>query len=82
MVGTLEFNVPQTTAIDVEAELERINKDIAYYEGFRDSVNKKLGNERFVSKAPAAVVEAERKKLADAETKLAALRASLEALKA
>ena len=43
-------------------------------------MNKKLGNERFVSKAPAAVVEAERKKLADAETKIAALKASLEAL--
>ena len=80
MVGTLEFNVPQTTAIDVEAEISRISKDIAYYEGFRESVNKKLGNERFVSKAPAAVVEAERKKLADAETKIAALKASLEAL--
>ena len=80
MVGTLEFNVPQTTAIDVEAEISRISKDIAYYEGFRESVNKKLGNERFVSKAPVAVVEAERKKLADAETKIAALKASLEAL--
>ena len=80
MVGTLEFNVPQHTAIDVEAETARINKDIEYYEGFKASVEKKLGNERFVSKAPAAVVEAERKKLADAETKLEALRASLAAL--
>ena len=41
---------------------------------------KKLSNERFVSKAPEAVVEAERRKQADAESKLATLRAALDAL--
>ncbi len=80
MVGTTEFNVPLLASIDVEAEKEKILKDINYYEGFKKSVEKKLSNERFVSNAPAAVVEAERKKLADSETKLAALRATLEAL--
>ena len=81
MVGTLEFNIPQSNLIDVEAERARINKEIDYLVGFRASVEKKLSNERFVSKAPEAVVAAERKKLEDADTKLAALRASLEALK-
>ena len=80
MVGTTEFNVPLANNIDVEAERTRINKEIDYLVGFRQSVEKKLSNERFVNNAPAAIVETERRKLADAEQKLAALRATLEAL--
>ena len=81
MVGTLEFNVPLASNIDVDAEIARLEKDITYLEGFKNSINKKLSNERFVNNAPAAVVEGERKKLADTEQKLAANRATLEALK-
>ena len=81
MVGTLEFNVPLASSIDVEAEIARLEKDIAYLEGFQKSIEKKLSNERFVNNAPAAVVEGERKKLADTQQKLAANRATLEALK-
>ena len=80
LVGTVEFNVPLADRIDTDAEKAKIQKDIDYYEGFRQSTLKKLGNERFVSKAPEAVVEAERKKLADAESKLATLRETLAAL--
>lgn len=80
MVGTDEFNIPLLDSIDVEAEKAKLAKDIAYYEGFKTSVEKKLSNERFVSNAPAPVVEAERKKLADANAKLDALRANLAAL--
>ncbi len=80
MVGTCEFNVPMAAGTDVEAEKARIQKDIAYYEGFKASVEKKLANERFVAHAPEAVVAGERKKLDDANTKLAALRATLAAL--
>ncbi len=80
MVGTTEFNIPQSANIDIEAERARITKDIAYLQGFKASVEKKLANERFVSHAPEAVVAAERKKLADAEAKLATLEASLAAL--
>ncbi|MDE5642370.1 MAG: valine--tRNA ligase [Muribaculaceae bacterium] len=80
LVGTTEYNVPLADNIDVEAERARINKEIDYLTGFKASVEKKLSNERFVSKAPAAVVDVERQKLADAEQKLAALRATLEAL--
>ena len=61
-------------------EIARLKKDIEYYEGFLASVMKKLSNERFTSKAPAAVVDAERRKQADAEQKLASLRASLASL--
>ena len=80
MVGTDEFNIPLTACIDVEAERAKITKEIAYLEGFKASVEKKLSNERFVNGAPAAVVENERHKLSDAESKLAALRATLAAL--
>ncbi len=80
MVGTLEFNIPQSSNIDIEAERARIQKDIEYYTGFKASVEKKLSNERFVANAPKPVVDAERKKLADAQAKLAALEASLNAL--
>ncbi len=81
MVGTVEFNIPQSTDIDVEAELARIEKEIAYLTGFKASVEKKLSNDRFVANAPEAVVAAERKKLSDADAKLAALHASIAALK-
>ena len=82
MVGTQEYAVPLAGNIDVEAEKTRLQKDIAYYEGFLASVQKKLANEKFVSKAPAAVIEGERRKQADAQSKLATLRASLSALSA
>ena len=81
MVGTLELNVPLASAIDVDAEIARLEKDIKYLEGFRASIEKKLSNERFVSGAPAAVVENERKKLADTLSKLEANRQTLDALR-
>ena len=74
MVGTQEYDVPLSNCVDLEAERARIEKDIKYYEGFLQSVMKKLSNEKFVSKAPAAVIEGERRKQADAESKLATLR--------
>ena len=80
MVGTQQYDVPLQGNIDIDAEKARIEKDIAYYEGFLASVLKKLSNERFVSKAPAAVIDGERRKQADAESKLETLRAALAAL--
>ncbi|MDE6437802.1 MAG: valine--tRNA ligase, partial [Muribaculaceae bacterium] len=81
MVGATEFAVPQSANIDVAAEIARIEKDIAYQEGFLKSVEKKLAKERFVANATEAVVAAERKKQADALAKLETLRASLAVLK-
>lgn len=80
MVGTIEFNVPLTNNIDVEAEIAKLKKDLEYYEGFKNSVLKKLSNEKFVNNAPVAVVDGERRKLADAETKINALKESIDAL--
>lgn len=70
IVGITEVNIPLTDSIDKDAELQKLRKDLAYYEGFKASVLKKLSNERFVNNAPAPVVEAERKKLSDAEAKI------------
>ncbi|MCH5318979.1 MAG: valine--tRNA ligase [Paramuribaculum sp.] len=81
MAGTTEVNVPLADNIDKEAEIAKLSKDLEYYKGFKQSVEKKLGNERFVNNAPAQVVEGERKKLSDAEAKIANLTAALEALK-
>jgi hypothetical protein len=74
LVGTTEYAVPLEGLVDAEAEREKAMAEIKRLEGFLLGIEKKLGNERFVSSAPAAVVELERKKKADAETKIAALR--------
>lgn len=81
LVGTTEYAVPLGANINVDEELKKLQADLTYYEGFRVSVLKKLDNERFISKAPQAVVDAERKKLADAESKIRTLTDSINALK-
>ncbi|MDE5971653.1 MAG: valine--tRNA ligase, partial [Muribaculaceae bacterium] len=81
MVGSMEFEVPLSAdAVDVESELAKLRKDLDYERGFLASVEKKLSNERFVSSAPAPVVEAERRKQASALARIAALEASIAAL--
>ncbi len=80
MVGTTEVNIPLSDNIDVEAELARLNKELDYYKGFKASVEKKLNNERFIANAPAAVVEGERRKFADAEAKIDNLSQAIAAL--
>lgn len=81
MVGTTEYAVPLGNLINVEEELKKLEADLKYQEGFLQSVLKKLSNEKFVSKAPANVIEMEHRKQADAETKIAALKESIAALK-
>lgn len=80
IAGTTTYEVPMADMIDTEAERAKLAKEIDYLNGFKASIEKKLSNERFVAKAPAAVVEGERKKLADAEAKIAQLTDSLQAL--
>ena len=80
MIGTTEYNVPLTNSINIEEELAKLNKDLVYYQGFLATVLKKLSNERFVNNAPAAVVEIERKKQSDAETKIKTIQESIAAL--
>ena len=81
MVGTTEYCVPLEGAINVEEELKKLQADLDYAIGFLKSVEKKLSNERFVANAPEAVVAAERKKQADAQSKIKTLEESIAALK-
>ena len=81
LVGTVEYAVPLGGNIDIDAELKKLESELAYNEGFLQSVLKKLGNEKFVSNAPAKVIEMERKKQSDAEAKIAMLKESISALK-
>jgi len=60
--------MPIADVIDLDTEKERLEKEIAKQQSEIDRFQKKLGNEKFVANAPEAVVEAEREKLADAET--------------
>ena len=81
MVGTTEFAVPLGNMIDVEAEIARMEAELKHKEGFLAGVMKKLSNEKFVNNAPAAVIELERKKQADAESIIKSLKESIAALK-
>ena len=81
MVGTTEYAIPLGNLIDTEAEIAKQEAELKYLEGFLAGVLKKLSNERFVANAPAVVVDMERKKQADAESKIAALKESLAQLK-
>ena len=77
IVGTEKYFVAINQVVDVEAERERITKDLTHARGFVSGVEKKLSNERFVSGAPAQVLEVERKKLADGQARIIMLEESL-----
>lgn len=81
MIGTTEYAVPLGNTIDVAEEIQKMEAEIDYLEGFLRSVMKKLGNEKFVANAKPEVVAVERKKRADAESKLALLRENVAKLK-
>ncbi|MBR2325968.1 MAG: valine--tRNA ligase [Alistipes sp.] len=82
IVKTTQYFVPMGDNIDKEAEIAKLEKDLAYNEGFLATVMKKLSNERFVSSAPAQVVANEQNKKRDAEAKIAAIKEQIAALKA
>ncbi len=82
--GALNFSVksniyyiPVEGSIDVEAEIEKLKKDLDYYTGFLVSVEKKLSNKRFVDHAPEQVVNKEKQKQADALAKIESIKESL-----
>lgn len=79
-VKSNEYFIPMSGAIDVEAEIAKIQEELKYTEGFLSSVKKKLSNERFVNNAPEQVIAIERKKQADAEAKIETLEKSLASL--
>ena len=80
LVRTTEYAVPLGSMINVEEELAKLREELKYQQGFLASVIKKLSNESFVSKAPAKVIDMERKKQADAESKIKSIEESIAAL--
>ena len=80
-VKKVEFYIPLEGKIDIEEELKKINDELTYIKGFLASVEKKLSNENFVSKAPANVLDIEYKKKADALEKITMLETRLNSLK-
>ncbi len=80
IVGTLQFSVPLSGFVDAGEERAKLEAELAHQKGFLEGVRKKLGNANFVAHAPEAVVAGERKKEADALSRIEALEKSLMAL--
>ncbi|MDR9398507.1 valine--tRNA ligase [Salibacter sp.] len=78
--GSNEYFIPLEGAVDVEEQKEKIKEEIDYMKGFLKKVEKKLSNERFVQNAPEKVVEMERQKQHDAESKIKVLEEQLAGL--
>ena len=81
VAGGVNYTIPADAFVNVEEEIVKLEEELKYTQGFLTGVKKKLGNERFVANAPEAVVASERKKMSDAEGKIALITQRLEALK-
>jgi len=81
IVKNVEYFVPIDGLVDAGEELQKMEEELKYTRGFLSSVEKKMSNERFVQNAPAAVVEKEKQKMADARGKIAVLEAQIGKLK-
>ncbi len=80
IVGTTEYAIPLGNLIDVEAERAKANAELEHLEKFLASIEKKLSNEKFTAHAPEKVVEMERKKLSDTQSKIATIKETLKTL--
>ena len=80
IVNKNEYFIPVGNLINKDEELKKLREELAYAESFLESVMKKLSNENFVNHAPAAVIDKERKKQSDAETKIKILKEQIAAL--
>jgi valyl-tRNA synthetase len=73
MTGTTEFHIPLGDRLDRDKEIRRVSEELQYYRGFLESVLRKLDNEKFVKNAPQNVLDLEKKKKSDAESKISSL---------
>jgi valyl-tRNA synthetase len=80
VIGKDKFYISSTQALDTGIQKAQLLKELEYQKGFLISVEKKLGNERFVQNAKPEVVEIEKRKKADAEEKIKAIEESLSLL--
>jgi valyl-tRNA synthetase len=81
IIDTIEYYIPLRGLLDVESELKKATEELDYTRGFLNSVMKKLENERFVQNAPASVIDIERKKKSDAESRIKSLEERIRELK-
>ena len=81
LIGTTEYSIPVSENIDYDSEIQKLEAELKYNEGFLNSVMKKLNNERFVLNAKPEIVENERKKQLDAESKISLLKENIALLK-
>lgn len=81
IVGASKYYLVSNEEIDVEAELQKLEEELKYQEGFVKSVDKKLSNERFVNNAPEQVVNNERKKLADGQARIQLIQEQIKKLR-
>jgi valyl-tRNA synthetase len=80
IVGNEKIYIKSDTAIDTAVQKEKLTKDLKYLKGFLIAVEKKLGNDKFVQNARPEVIELERKKKQDAETKIEVIEQTLSSL--
>ncbi len=81
MVSTIEISIPLGNNVNAEEEIKKMEEEIKYLEGFLAGVEKKLSNEKFVANAKPEIVEKERKKKSDAESKIATLKENIAKMK-
>jgi valyl-tRNA synthetase len=81
VVRNTEFYIPVTNNFNAEEEIKKLTEELNYTKGFLKSVLKKLSNTNFVNNAASIVVEAERKKQADAEAKIKVIEEQIRGLK-
>jgi len=77
----IEFYIKLESNIDKSEEIKRLEKELDYMKGFLENVVKKLNNKKFIENAPAQVIEREKKKKQDAESKIKLIEEQLKALK-
>ena len=80
MVKSNEYFIPLSDSFDKDAELEKLNKDLSYTQGFLKIVESKLSNKKFVDNAPKNLVENEKNKLKDAKEKIRILTEKINSL--
>ena len=80
IVKNVEYFIPFSESINIDEEIKKVEEELKYTRGFLNGVNKKLENKRFVDNAPSKVVEIEKSKKADAESKIAILEEKLKSL--
>ena len=81
IIRSTEFYIPLEGSVDIESEIEKLEAELKYTNGFLLSVDKKLSNERFVNHAPEQVVTKEKQKKADAEARIKVIENQLSSLR-